>query len=56
MAARPRQALRVALITTAGVATAVLGILLIAPLLVDLPAVRAQLHHKLSEAVNRQVA
>jgi hypothetical protein len=56
MAARLRQALRVALITTAGVAAAVLALLLAAPMLVDLPAVRAQLQRKLSEAVNGQIA
>ncbi|HTT13181.1 MAG TPA: AsmA-like C-terminal domain-containing protein [Burkholderiaceae bacterium] len=56
MQARPRKALRPALLTTAGVAAALLIILLVAPLLVDLPAVRAQLHQKLSQAVNGQIA
>src|SRR5262245_30915124 len=51
-----RQALRVALITTATVVVAVLVVLLVAPLLLDLPAVRAQLHQKLSEAVKGQIA
>src|SRR6185295_6304095 len=51
-----RQALRVALMATAGVAAAALTIVLVAPLLVDLPAVRAQLQRKLSESVHGQIA
>src|SRR5262245_23469386 len=56
MADRPRQAPRKALIIIAVVVAALLVIVLGAPLLIDLPAVQAQLHRKLSQAVNGQVA
>src|SRR5262245_15104998 len=51
-----RRALRVVLIATAVVAAAVLAILLAAPLVVDMPAVRAQLQRKLSESVHGRIA
>ena len=47
---------RKALIVIAVIAVALLLILLGVPLLIDLPAVQAQLHRKLSNAVNGQVA
>ena len=56
MAARLRKAPRKALIVIAVIIAAALLIALGAPLLIDLPAVQAQLHRKLSHAVNGQVA